>query len=429
MRRNKKSRCFCFISVLFLCLTCCTKAENFALKSPYIKSELPQCAFHVYRHLSKTGGTTMRFIFEKQTVMGEWEFPLIYGFKSEEWAGLLTRWKLAAEDWSKGTRESGPRVLVEVRGNWPSNWPAENFVEKVVPDVLRLKSEFGPTGCQITTSILMREPLPQYLSFYHYYIAKKQTSEAGPNDRGPEAPGAQAWGSGAAEWAEHVRDMQVRELLGTKCTSQMRQPPFQVDVSGGAVTRVGVKQVPKQCEVTAKDVSTARALVRGADVVGVTENFAEFLLMLSDKVGLVHCQHAVSNTGHGERRREALAEDVVQTIHKSTPWDQEIHRLVSEVQQQQIRDAGQDFARRLQLFKNSQVKFGSRAFVGGKPPPSLYKWVDEAEALQAGIERVSPSFFTEPKGGGQAIAYIYFKPVMLVPHNSALRCVKGCTFE
>ena len=42
-------------------------------------AQLPQCAFHLYRHLSKTGGTTLRFIFDKQTAMGEWEYPLIYG--------------------------------------------------------------------------------------------------------------------------------------------------------------------------------------------------------------------------------------------------------------------------------------------------------------------------------------------------------------
>ena len=35
------------------------------------------CALHVYRHLSKTGGTTVRFLFDKQTALGSWEFPLV----------------------------------------------------------------------------------------------------------------------------------------------------------------------------------------------------------------------------------------------------------------------------------------------------------------------------------------------------------------
>ena len=68
-------------------------------------------------------GTTLRFIFEKQTVMGEWEFPLIYGFRQDEWDALLQRFRTAVDQWKAGTRE-GPRVLVEVRGNWPANWCA-----------------------------------------------------------------------------------------------------------------------------------------------------------------------------------------------------------------------------------------------------------------------------------------------------------------
>jgi hypothetical protein len=26
--------------------------------------------------------------------MGEWEYPLIYGFKEDEWVALLDRWKV-----------------------------------------------------------------------------------------------------------------------------------------------------------------------------------------------------------------------------------------------------------------------------------------------------------------------------------------------
>jgi hypothetical protein len=59
----------------------------------------------------------------------------------------------------------------------------------------------------------------------------------------------------------------------------------------------------------------------------------------------------------------------------------------------------------------------------------MYKWVDEAEARRVGIKRIEPAFFTEPTGGGQATAYIYFNPVMLVPHSNHLKCIKGCTFD
>jgi hypothetical protein len=81
---------------------------------------------------SQFTGTTLRFIFEKQTVMGEWEFPLIYGFKQDEWDELLQRFRIAVDEWKAGTRE-GPRVLVEVRGNWPANWCAPPASPKSPP--------------------------------------------------------------------------------------------------------------------------------------------------------------------------------------------------------------------------------------------------------------------------------------------------------
>ena len=53
----------------------------------------PSCVFHVYRHLSKTGGTTVRFVFDRQTVFGDFEYPLEYGFDEGKWDALLTRWR------------------------------------------------------------------------------------------------------------------------------------------------------------------------------------------------------------------------------------------------------------------------------------------------------------------------------------------------
>ena len=44
--------------------------------------------------------------------------------------------------------------------------------------------------------------------------------------------GPEAWGRDAGEWAANVHDMQVRELLGDKCTTQMRQPGYEVEWDG-----------------------------------------------------------------------------------------------------------------------------------------------------------------------------------------------------
>ena len=281
--------------------------------------EPPGCALHLYRHLSKTGGTTLRFIFDKQTAMGDWEFPLIYGFKAVEWDALLSRWRAKARAWRDGGGGvGGPRTLVEVRGNWPDNWPAEHF-RVVMDDVAELRREFGPSvggagdglaTCEVTTSLLLREPFAQYLSFYEYYIRKQQEGEARAEHVGkrwPDVPGKAAWGRDIGEWAARVHDMQTRELLGDKCTGQMRQPGYDVEwvdaatanadvagsdpsaaelavtVDGKTLRRVGVHPQAPEChaKVTDDDWTRFEKLVDEFDVVGVTERFDEFLLLLS----------------------------------------------------------------------------------------------------------------------------------------------------
>lgn len=102
-------------------------------------------------------GTTLRFIFEKQTVMGEWEFPLIYGFKQDEWEALLKRFRKAVDGWKAGTRE-GPRVFVEVRGNWPVNWcvPNPNPLLRAPPSAPRSAHQPPRVG-----SHLNQPPVPE----------------------------------------------------------------------------------------------------------------------------------------------------------------------------------------------------------------------------------------------------------------------------
>ena len=291
-------------------------------------TKLPECAFHLYRHLSKTGGTTLRFIFDKQTAMGEWEYPLIYGFKEDEWVALLSRWRDAVGQWKSGERE-GPRTLVEVRGNWPSNWPAENFA-RVMQDVAELREQFEPYGCVVSTSILLRKPFPQYLSFYNYYIRKHQTASPGSdvNRRWPDVMGSAAWGSDAGEWAANVRDMQVREVLGDKCTSTMRQAGYDVEWRGGEPIRVAPHVFPAECAVTEDDYARFQRTIQEFDVVGTTEQFDSFLLLLAAKTGLQHLQYVRSNTGSHDRNRKSLPESVSEAIDASTEYDRRAYELV-----------------------------------------------------------------------------------------------------
>ena len=358
----------------------------------------------MYRHLSKTGGTTIRFVFDKNTAMGEWEYPLPYGFDEKQWVDLLDRWRRKARahveaekaeaaeaekaaaagesSSSPGASEasasaheasrsrmllpSGPRTLVEVRGNWPSNWAAERFLTRVLPDVHDLRREFEGTPCEITTSTMLRDPADQYLSFYHYYIEKNQRrperGSTNENDLDPNAPGPEAWGSDFAEWASGVRDMQVREMLGNKCVRQMREPRFETwwDAASGARVRAAERSEARKRRrrgergsgggaseeeaggasekkndddddasgcgfpdangtyaITPADYARFESAVRAMDVVSSTERFDAFLARLRVRVGVRHVAYVASNRGgyrsgdgafggggEGEQRRE-----------------------------------------------------------------------------------------------------------------------------
>ena len=447
------------------------KLAPFAKFNLHEPIEPPGCALHLYRHLSKTGGTTLRFVFDKQTAMGDWEFPLIYGFKSVEWDALLSRWRAKARAWRDGGGGAGgPRTLVEVRGNWPDNWPAEHF-RGVMDDVAELRREFGPSSssrdggdglatCEVTTSLLLREPFAQYLSFYEYYIRKQQEGEVRAEHVGkgwPDVPGKAAWGRDIGEWATRVHDMQTRELLGDKCTGQMRQPGYDVEwvasstggiadvagsdpssaelavsIDGKTLGRVGVHPQAPEChaKVTDDDWQRFENLVEEFDVVGVTERFDEFLLLLARRVGLAHPQYVRSNAGKHERDRSKMSAKTTAVIDAATTMDRAAHELAGTIQSRLVAAAGGDaFDRHVKKFQAQSEERGGRVFVGGVPARSPYKWVRESEAKAAGTTRVTPAAFTDDTGGGQAIAYIVMDPVMLVDASAPHQCVKGCNLD
>ena len=298
-----------------------------------------------------------------------------------------------------------------------------------------------------STSLLVREPFAQYLSFYNYYIAKHQNEKPVFGKQWPDVEGPQAWGSDAGEWALGAPDMQVRELLGNKCTTTMRQPGFDVlwDGNDAAPRRTGRHVLPEACTVSADDFAAFEDVIRegGIDVVGVTEKFDSFLLLVARAAGVMHPQYAVSNSGGHEKRRDKVATDVIDAVEASTFWDRRAHVAVAERHEALVRKAGGVlFEAEVAAFQAATVRIGSRDFIGGAPPLAPYAWLDAAHAASAGLTRVVPQAFTEDTGGGQAVAYIYFKPVVLVRKTEAeaqmsassggdegLRCIKGCTFD
>ena len=89
-------------------------------------------------------------MFDRQTVFGDFEYPLEYGFDEKKWDDLLVRWRKKADAFLSDDKNKNagppPRTLVEIRGNWPSNWPAEVFATRILSDVERLRAEYGEYG-------------------------------------------------------------------------------------------------------------------------------------------------------------------------------------------------------------------------------------------------------------------------------------------
>ena len=447
----------------------------------------PSCVFHVYRHLSKTGGTTVRFVFDRQTVFGDFEYPLEYGFDEGKWDALLTRWRTRADAFLFQTTNDGdaspPRTLVEIRGNWPSNWPAEVFATRILSDVERLRAEYGGRGgsnpaeknvsnvsktfqqkknrsCSVTTSLMLRDPAEQYESFWRYYIEKRQQKAAAAGTdtkqkKWPDVDGAPFWGDSFAEWASRVPSMQIREVLGDKCVAQMRQPPFDAELdANGSWVRTGDHSFDRETcpyEVNEHDFARFESLLERVDVVGVTERFDAFLLRLGETVGLRRLEYVKSNVKASSRRpnssepselekNKTETERTRRVVADIARWDAKAHALARQRLDADIsRDAAggaAGFERRLAAFEaRTVVTSDGKTFVGGVPPRSPYVWVKSGDVKDSGgaLSPVVPSSFTDETGGGQAVAYIVFDPVTLTARDDAERvgaaCVKGCTFD
>ena len=436
----------------------------------------PSCVFHVYRHLSKTGGTTVRFVFDRQTVFGDFEYPLEYGFDEGKWDALLTRWRMKADAFFANDGDaSPPRTLVEIRGNWPSNWPAERFATRILSDVERLRAEYGANriesnpeeknvsnvsktrhknqSCSVTTSLMLRDPARQYESFWRYYIEKRQQQPAGTDitKKWPDVDGAPFWGDSFAEWASRVPSMQIREVLGDKCVAQMRQPPFDAERdANGSWTRTGNHSFDvNACPYEVGEIDFARfeTLLERIDVVGVTERFDAFLLRLGETIGLRRLEYVKSNvrkapeSAHPNDASSIQPSSIETVIRNIARWDLKAHalarqRLDADVARDTSRGGAAGFARRLAAFEaRTVVTSDGKTFVGGVPPRSPYVWVKSGDVKASGgaLSPVVPSSFTDETGGGQAVAYIVFDPVTLTSRDDAERvgaaCVKGCTFD
>ena len=429
--------------------------------------ELPGCSLHVFRHVSKAAGTTVRFIFDKQVAMGDFEFlPMChYGFREKDWREVVKRFKDAAVDPARIESGEGPRIIVEIRNEWGAT---RAFEDVVMRDLRELRATHSHLGCEISSSMLFRDPAQQYRSFYEYYIRKEQEKPRGPDQ------GAGAWGDSFAEWARVVPDLQLREALGDRCVPALRRPIYDTDPATGE--RRGERTLDETCKVTLGDRARFERIVADVDVVGVASEFDAFWLRLADVVGFQHLEYVRSNTkdrhgaGRRRRRREALAaadealgadggdgddgDDDAAVVAATAPNDAWAHDLVRRTQASTWAGCDDDNAaggatgagsstgredggygcelrRRVNALRAASVEAkDGRTRVGGSPPRSVYMFAranpGRDENPVRAEHRARPGFYTsEPicKGFGTDLSALVRKD------DARYECDRGCSFD
>ena len=402
------------------------------------RTPLPGCALHVFRHVSKAAGTTMRFIFDKQVAMGEWEFlPMChYGFRENDWRETVRRFREAAVDPERVASGRGPRIIVEVRNEWGATEAFENVIMK---DLRELREHTAAVGCEVTSSLLFREPEAQYRSFHAYYIEKLRVGTK--PEEGPER-----WGDSFAEWAAHQPDIQLRELLGDRCTPRLRDPPFDTragEGSDGAVVRVGPRPLPEMCKISLGDRGRFERLVADVDVVGVTDRFDLFWLQLADVVGFQHLEYSPSNARRGVDENGGKKEDDARragaaAVAESAPNDAWAYGIVRAAQEERTRceegnvaaKTGCDARRRLEAYaalEKRRADGGRR--IGGEGPTSKFKFVDAEPTREGHAPReawVRPDFYT-----GAPICKGFWSEydALVKREDERYKCDRGCSFD
>ena len=434
------------------------------------RAELPGCHLHFFRHVSKAAGTTVRFIFDKQVAMGEWEFaPMChYGFREKDWKETLRRFRDAAVDPVNVQNGTGPRMLVEARNEWGAS---EAFEKVILPDLKKTRAELEALGCGVTTSLLWREPYAQYRSFWNYYIAKLRDD---PDEFDPKK-GPEAWGSTFEEWASLVPDLQLRELLGDRCTPRLREPVFDAEIleEEGEVSNVaGIKKksrvrlekrrLPETCKVSLGDRARFESVVKQVDVLGTTDQFDLFLMQLADKTGIQHLEYSPSNEKKksGVHQTSGVLDETVKSgshsslsrvsFQEATVNDRWAYELVAATRDARV--ANEDGSRtsqketcgaesaaspcglraRKEAFTSLTETSGERTLKGGVPPQSTFMFAN-ADASRAGgapiatpKDWVRPDFYVSPpacKGFNTEFAGLVFK------NDTRFKCDRGCSFD
>ena len=213
-----------------------TAAPTAALPDAVVVQPLPNCSVVFFHHLEKTAGTTLRSIFQRHAQLGLFDFFSFVNRYNKVQFQMVTH-RLDTLLRQPGGL-AGMRLAVEIHiggGGY------EQFLKYTLPDLLLLRAKLRGAGCRCNLVTLLRHPLMAHISWHHHFV----------NERVPLC----FWNS--------PFDCQSRMAMALAChggpgVQPLREPHHQ------ALARMWA----------------------AFDLVGVTERFDEFLILLTDLVGL-----------------------------------------------------------------------------------------------------------------------------------------------
>lgn len=200
---------------------------------------LPNCSVVFFHHLEKTGGTTLRALFQRYAQRGQFElFSFVNRQNKLHLQAILHKLHLAAERGPAAL--NGTRIAVEIHVGGSLLMPY--FFHSTLRDLLYMRALLRGAGCRCNLVSMVRAPIMQTLSWYQMFVG------------GGRVP--------LCFW-QQATDCSSRIALGYTCHDSAAGRP--------------ISQVHEEAVDT---------MWRTFDLVGYTEAFDDFVVLLAQLVGL-----------------------------------------------------------------------------------------------------------------------------------------------